>query len=203
MEVFLNCAVDRKGRMAGPGGEAVRISDDVDLRRVHAMRADCDAILVGVGTVLQDDPSLRVKPQYAKGGDPVRVILDTDLRTPPVARVLDGSAPTRIYTTKRGRFEEAQTVRVPAGAGGVDLAAVLVDLEKHGLRQVMVEGGPTVLRAFVDADLWHRWTIFEAAMDLGHGPGLWGGLPYTTQAGMHLVSKEPVGAGTLWTFSRG
>lgn len=200
MHVVLNCAVDRHGRMAGPGGEPVRISTEGDLRRVHALRAQSDAILVGVETVLRDDPSLRVRSAYAEGPDPVPVVLDTHLRTPATARVV--RAGTRIYhhaaSTTLG---DATLVRVPLAGKRLDLAAVLHDLETAGVQRLMVEGGPTVLQAFIEAGSWVTWTVFQADADIGDGPGLWDGLPEAQPAGVGLVSKESRDGGVLWTFS--
>lgn len=203
VRVLMNCAVDAKGRMAGPGGEPVRISSAEDLRRVHQMRAACDAILVGVGTVLRDDPSLRVKPELAKGPDPVRVVLDSTLRTPATARVLDGATPTRIYHSHEGSLPGANCVVVPTGEGGVSLPHVLHDLEEAGIRRLMVEGGPTVLRSFVAASLFDVWTVFQSPIDVGDGPGLWGGLPKQVPADLRVTGKDPVAGGVLWTFSPG
>ena len=200
MRILLNCAVDRAGRVAGPAGEPARISTVADLRRVHALRASCDAILVGVGTVLRDDPHLRVKAEFAEGPDPVPVVLDSSLRTPAAALVL--SPRTLIYHVAGGKSPGGTCVRVPAGLGGVELAAVLGDLRQRGLQSVLVEGGPTVLRSFVRAGLWDRWTVFQAALDLQDGPALWDELPNEDGGdGVACIGREDALGGTLWTFS--
>lgn len=186
--VHLNCAIDAQGRVAGPGGQPAKISTDADLRRVHGLRATYDAILVGIGTVLADDPSLRIKPEHADGPDPIPVILDGRLRTPPGARIVRPD--TRIYHHIEGRIDGATCIRV-AGPP-LDLHAVLEDMHAAGIRHVLVEGGPTVMQAFVAAGLWDRWTVFQADLDLGDGPTL-GQLPDGT--------SEAALGGTLWTFS--
>lgn len=172
--IVLNCAVSRDGHLAGEDGQPVLLSDEEDLRRVHGMRASADAILVGVGTVLADDPSLRVKPQYAQGEDPLRVVLDSRLRTPATARVVDGSAPTVVYhaVQAKTRVGHADLVRVPLDAVGVDLHAVLADLADRAVELLLVEGGAQVLAAFLEAGLWDEWTVYEAPVDLGSGPAL-------------------------------
>lgn len=191
--MHLNCAVDAHGRMAGPGGQPARISTDDDLRRVHGLRAEYDAILVGVHTVLRDDPSLRVKPEFAQGPNPIPVILDTRLRTPKQARIV--RAGTRIYhTTGAKKLGQATLVRVGEAPDGVDLVAVLRDLHQAGVQSILVEGGATVLEAFRRAGLWDTWTVFQSGLDLGEGPTLWN----DWQAGG--TSEEALG-GTLWTFS--
>ena len=113
--VIINAAMSVDGKIALADGRGVRISNEEDLRRVHHLRAAADAVLVGVGTILKDDPKLTVKPEYAKGRNPLRVVLDSDGKTPFGASVLDGSAPTLIATTADcGKtFPRAAPVAVP------------------------------------------------------------------------------------------
>lgn len=187
MRVLLNCAVDADGRMAGPGGKPTRISCDVDLRRVHALRAESDAILVGVETVLRDDPSLRVKPELATGTDPTVVVMDRRLRTPPDARCIRPG--TRIYHESAGSIPGATCIQLPQ----VTPAAVCADLAAAGFHQLMVEGGPTVLEAFREAGCWNDWTIYQSTQNLGDGPRL-----RNWPAGGR---RAPLGDGMLWSFS--
>src|SRR5947208_15115613 len=96
--VVINAAMSVDGKIALSGGKPVRLSNEEDLRRVHALRAKADAVLVGIGTVLKDDPKLTVKAEYVKGRNPLRIVLDSRGRTPAGANVLDSSAPTLIVT---------------------------------------------------------------------------------------------------------
>ncbi len=199
--VLLNCAATLDGRMGAADGGPLLISDHVDLKRVHAMRAACDAILVGVGTVLADDPSLRVKPELAgdDAHDPLRVILDSNLRTPPSARVLDGSAPTIVFHAPEANsgLPPGLTDAVPRGAGGgLDLAAVLQVLSDGGVESVMVEGGAKVLGAFIEAGLWDEWMLYQAPRVTGAGPSL----PTFSANAVQLHSAVAQGEGVLWTF---
>lgn len=202
-KVFLNCATSHDGRLAAADGSPVRFSDDADLARVHEMRAECDAILVGIETVLNDDPHLTVKPEHAEGDHPLRVVLDTHGRVPPDSRVLDDAAPTLVVTgPDAAPVPGAQQLRVPLDSDGrLDLEAMLFVLDGLGIRSVMVEGGQAVLHAFLESGLWDRLTVFQAAEPLGgDGPRLWDGDgPEALE--LPLTSKESSGTGTLWTFS--
>lgn len=193
MEVLLNCAVDANGRVAGPGGAPVRLSTDDDMARVHRLRAQCDAIMVGIGTLLADDPSLRVKQAYAEGPDPIPVIMDRRLRTPPAARVMRPE--TRIYHETDGSIPGVTSIRLPL----VTPAAVCDDLADAGITSLLVEGGPTVLRAFINAGCWDAFTVFQADVALESGPRLWDRLPRDGM--LPNTHQQKTLGGTLWTFS--
>src|SRR3970282_1335239 len=96
--VTVNAAMSVDGKIALQDRTGVRISNDEDLRRVHELRASCDAVLVGVGTVLMDDPKLTVKGEHAKGRKPLRVVLDSNGSSPESSAIFDGSAPTLVAT---------------------------------------------------------------------------------------------------------
>lgn len=203
-EVWLNCAISLDGRLAGPGGEPVRLSDEADMDRVHAMRAKADAILVGVETVIKDDPGLRVDPARAQGPDPLRVVLDTRARVPRDARLVTDDGPTLLVVAE-GKGTSAPdgpaVQEVATGRGGLDLAGVLATLHEQGITSVMVEGGGRVLRSFLETALWDRFTVFQAPIILGDGPVFWpGGAP-----GLELPRPgiEAQDGGVLWTFSPG
>lgn len=207
--VWINMAASLDGRVAGPGGRPVRLSDDADLARVHAMRADADAILVGAGTVAADDPSLRVQadrlgPEHraASVRDPLRVILDPDGRLPAASRVFDGKAPSLRVLADGGPADPdggapRDHVRVPRGPGGLDLEAVLAALAERDIATVMVEGGPRVAASFLTAGLWDRFTLYVAPRVLGDGVPLW---PTGVKPLAWSTSVRPAGRGVLWTF---
>ena len=206
MHVHLNCAASLDGRIARPGGAPVVLSGPEDLRRVHLLRSEVDGVLVGVGTVLADDPSLLVRPDVA-GLDaatvrqPARVVLDSRLRTPPSARVLDGRAPCFVVCA-----EAAESRALPgadvlvAGKARVDLKDALAALEARGIRRLLVEGGGTVLGSFLEQDLWDAFTVYLAPVMLGAD-----GVPLAVLEGdvaMTEPDSERLGKGVLLTFAR-
>lgn len=177
--VTVNAAVSLDGRIAGRGGRTLRLSDREDLQRVHRMRAAHDAILVGIGTVLADDPALVIKHEYhAEGGrDPMRVVLDSHHRTPLTARVASGTPPTLIYSVgtedrieRLRKMHGVEVVACPRDASGrVDLEAALGDLKARGIESLMVEGGSRVLASFFRAGYVDRVTLFVAPVLIGEG----------------------------------
>lgn len=149
----------------------------------HALRAACDAVLIGVGTVLADDPRLTVRA--VPGRSPARVILDSGLRTPMTAAVLSPDAPTYLMTdaciSDRAKHR-ALTARqiavrgIPRGRGGLDVAAVLRQLYAEGIRSVVVEGGPRVITSLLAAQLADRVIVSISPQIHGHGAGAVGAL---------------------------
>ena len=137
--VVLKFAQTLDGRIATATGDARWISGEAERRVSHALRAACDAVLVGVGTVLQDDPQLTVR--MVPGVSPMRVVLDSTLRVPDDAKLLEPDAATTILTTERCRSCSApRRCRpgaslcsvLPAGAHGVDVGAALAALRAMG-----------------------------------------------------------------------
>ncbi|MGQ0798350.1 MAG: 2,5-diamino-6-(ribosylamino)-4(3H)-pyrimidinone 5'-phosphate reductase [Methanobacteriota archaeon] len=175
--VVVNAAMSVDGKIALADGRGVRISNDDDVRRVHRLRAQVDAILVGVGTVLKDDPKLTVRREHAKGRNPLRVVLDSDGKTPSKAHVLDGSTPTLVATAEECErtFPKADVFR--AGADEVDLRALLDHLASRGVRSLLVEGGSTVIWSFLRHRLVDEVKVFVASAVLGgqSAPTLAGG----------------------------
>src|SRR5205807_351373 len=107
--IVLKYAQTIDGRIATRTGDSKWISGDAERRISHALRAACDAVLVGVGTVIQDDPQLTVR--MVPGVSPHRVVLDSTLRVPPTAKILEADAPTTILSTHRSGHERRSLLK--------------------------------------------------------------------------------------------
>jgi 3,4-dihydroxy 2-butanone 4-phosphate synthase/GTP cyclohydrolase II len=171
------------GSIALDPGRPFRLSGPEALRMTHALRASHDAILVGIGTVLADDPQLTVR--LVDGRSPLPVVVDSHLRTPAEARLFGGNGgrPAWIATTsgtdQSRRVLEARGARVlrvaPWANGWVDLPLLMRQLAEHGVRRVMVEGGAKIITSFL------RSRLVDYAV-VSVSPRLLGGLPVTTGA---------------------
>src|SRR3712207_2926568 len=177
--VTVSYAQTLDGRLATADGSSRWISAPESLRFAHRLRAEHDAVAVGAGTACKDDPRLTVR--LVPGDDPLRVVVDSTLRTPLSAALLaDGAAEgTVLAVTERaseGRCEEALSMgatvlKVPADAAGrVDLRALLTELYSSlGVRSVMVEGGAALITSFLHARLVDRLAVCIAPKILGRG----------------------------------
>lgn len=176
--VTVSYAQTLDGRLATRTGSSQWISGPETLRFAHELRASHDAIMVGVGTVCRDDPRLTVR--LVTGRDPLRVVVDSTLRTPLMAAVLAGGAATGtvLAVTARAPAHRAAAARalgatvllLPADARGrVDLTALLATLRERGVRSIMVEGGAALITALLRARLVDRLAICIAPKILGVG----------------------------------
>jgi 2,5-diamino-6-(ribosylamino)-4(3H)-pyrimidinone 5'-phosphate reductase len=208
-EVWVNCAASADGRIAFAEGARARLSSAEDLRRVQAMRADVDGILVGVGTVLLDDPSLRVHWDLlgrAPGAEPTRIVVDGSGRTPEGARVLDGSIPTIVGVSERCHRRFPAHVRtIVAGSARVDLGLLFVRLAELGVRRLLVEGGSEILASVLGAGLFDRFTVYYAPVLIGDGtaPSIVAGRAarsFDDVRGLELRGIERSGEGYVATY---
>ncbi len=175
--MIINAAMSLDGKIAFPDGSPANLSNEEDLARVHRLRAQADAILVGVGTVIKDNPKLTIKPEYAKGTNPLRVVLDSGGKTPDHAHVLDGAAETLIATTVDCTREFARAKVFRTGKDEVDLVALLDHLSSRGVKTLLVEGGSTAIWSFLRQRLADEVKVFVASTVLGGhaAPSLTGG----------------------------
>lgn len=174
--VILKWAQSLDGKLATRTGDARWISDEVARRHAHRTRGRVDAILVGVNTVLADDPLLTCRAGRPKRVA-TRVVLDSRLRTPPACRLVETArqTPTLIVTapeapqSRADRLLEAgcQVQRVPRRGAGLSLAAVLDDLGRRQMTYVLVEGGGRLLGSFLDEKLADELHIYIAPLLIG------------------------------------
>ncbi len=202
--VLVNCAMSADGKIAGPERTQVAISSDEDKARAKGLRRKYDAILVGVGTVIADDPHLTLK-DLDYDTNPIRIVLDPHGRTPDDARILDDRAPT-IMVTLEGCDREWDCEEIyRLGKDEIDLKALLETLaEDVGIESLLVEGGGETIASFFRAGLVDRYSVFVGGLVIGgrtsptpcDGPGrvCEGGLQMT------LVSCEVLGNGAFLTF---
>jgi GTP cyclohydrolase II len=173
--VVVKYAQTLDGRIATSTGDSRWISGEEERRVSHALRASCDAVLVGVGTVLTDDPQLTVR--MVPGASPIRVVLDSTLRIPDGSRVLADDAATTILTTdaspdgRRDRLRRrgVSVLVVPAGPDGVDPIAALAALRRAGIQSLLVEGGARVITSFLSLGVSDRLIVGIAPRVLGSG----------------------------------
>lgn len=181
--VLLKLATTLDGRVAVPGRRYV--VGKRALREVHRLRDRFDAVLVGIGTVLADDPALTVRE--VRGRDPLRVVLDADARTPLGARVVRAKDPQRtvifvardadLRRTKRLRDSGVLLATLPRAAEGLDIRAGLRWLAGQGVNTVLSEAGPRVAASLLRAGLADRVLFLVAPVVGGPGPSALDGLP--------------------------
>ena len=215
-QVLLKLAVSADGKAGLAGRRPVGITGEPARTRVHLMRAESDAILVGIGTVLSDDPHLTCRLPGMLERSPVRVVLDARLRIP-LATAIVGTAretPTWVFAASGAsamaeeilRAKGVEVVRVEARDGSLDLAAVLRKLAERGITRLMVEGGPTVAAAFVQADLVDEAALFRSPNPIGaDGIDALEGLPLsalTQSPRLKSGASESVDGDTLERWER-
>ncbi len=174
--VTLSWAQTLDGRIATSTGDSRWIGGPESLQFAHELRRDNEAILVGIGTVLADNPRLTCR--IPEGRNPIRMVLDARLQLPETAELASvEEAPTVVYTaegvdaqkvtrlTQRG----VEIVSMPAHQGRLPLEAVLADLEQRGVGSLFVEGGATVLTSFLASGLADRAIVVTAPFLLGAG----------------------------------
>ncbi len=167
----IKTAMTLDGKIASRNGEAGWISGEASRERVHELRDAYDAILVGAGTVLSDDPRLTARPAGREGDDPLRAVLDRDLDTPADATVVTEEGETVIYASEAAVEERAEklaalpeTVSVVAVEGPNEAVA---DLRERGASSLLVEGGGETNWSFIEAGVVDRLYVFVAPTLLG------------------------------------
>jgi len=218
MHVVVNAAMSADGKLSTRERDQHRISGTADFRRVDELRAESDAVMVGVGTILADDPSLTIDDAERRAArtdrglpaNPARVVADSRVRTPRDARVLDDAARTYLLVSEVAppdfieEMEEAGATVIAAGERRVDLVTALAKLEGDGVDQLMVEGGGELIFSLFADGLVDELSTFVGSTIIGgrDAPTLADGEGFTDQfPSLSLEDVEKLDDGVLlqWT----
>ena len=214
--ILLKLAVSADGKAGAAGRKPFAITGETVRDHVHLLRAQSDAIMIGIGTALSDDPTLTCRLSGMASYSPVRVILDSALRLRLDCRLARTARETPVWviagTHAPPAAEEAlraqgvEVLRVAERSGRLDLPAVLTLLAARGVTRLMVEGGPTLAAALVAADLVDEAVLFHSPKIIGaDGVDALEGLPLTalTQSRwLGRVESDPVGSDRREVFER-
>jgi diaminohydroxyphosphoribosylaminopyrimidine deaminase/5-amino-6-(5-phosphoribosylamino)uracil reductase len=195
--VILKLAVSADDRIGRAGGRPVAITGEASRTRVHLLRAQCDAILVGIGTVLADDPQLTCRLPGMAARSPVRIVLDRSLRTPGGSRLVHSARETPLWVIASEDAEApaamklgaagAQVIRIPpTGQAGLDLPAILQALSAKGITRLMVEGGSRVASSFVAAGLVDEVWLLRGPASIGAD-----GIPALAALPLGAITQSP------------
>jgi diaminohydroxyphosphoribosylaminopyrimidine deaminase/5-amino-6-(5-phosphoribosylamino)uracil reductase len=214
--VLLKLAISADGK-AGLAGRRPAVITGAEARaRVHGLRATSDAVLTGIGTALADDPLLTCRLPGMAARSPVRIVLDTHLRLPHLSKLVAGAGETPVWiiagtdapfaNETELRSRGVDVLRAPAAGGRIDLAGALRLLAGRGITRLMVESGPILAAAFLEADLVDEAVLFRSQTEIGpDGIDALEGLPLSDITGSPRFASrgtELVGADTIETFER-
>ncbi len=212
---FINSAMSADGKISTRERKQVRISGDIDFDRMDALRAGSDAIMVGIGTVLADDPSLTVKSEKRRAErkqagleeNPIRIVIDSKARISPDADIFKKGEGRKIIivsesapSAKLRELEDIATVIV-AGEDKVDLVASMSKIWEIGVRRLMIEGGATLNWGMVSNGLVDEIYTFVGNLLIGGStsPTLIDGEGFTEEEAMKLdlIEAETMEEGVL------
>ena len=206
--IILNCAASVDGKIALPNRQKLRLSNEEDFTRVHSLRSECDAIIVGIDTIIQDDPSLTVNQKYSSGENPLRIILDTNYRTPENSQILDNKSKTLIAIGEKTPDKKLENVEIiRCGNEEINLEKLMNKLVERGIEKVMVEGGETVLWSFLEKELFDELNVFVSSVIIGGKgtPTVAGGKGYIDEQStlkLNLENIDRIGDGILLQYSK-
>lgn len=205
---ILNCASSADGKIALPNKRKIELSNTEDFERVHDLRSKCDAIIVGINTVIEDNPNLTVNGKYSSGSNPIRVILDTNYRTPKNSNILNDESETIIVIGDKTADRKLPNVKIlRCGNKEVNLEKLLNHLKELNVKNILVEGGETVLWSFLEKKLFNELNIFVSSVIIGgkNTPSIAGGKGFLDKRNilnLELKKFKQMGNGILLTYSR-
>ncbi|MEE8441476.1 MAG: RibD family protein [Spirochaetia bacterium] len=212
--VTITFAQSLDGRIATKAGVSQWISGSETLELAHQRRNDHDAILVGVGTVLADNPQLTCR--LPGGSSPLRVVIDSEVRTPASATLVQTTreVPTLLFASARHARERAADLKSHGAVvvvvaetepGRLDLSEVLAVLAERGIESVLVEGGSAIITSMIAANLWDRLIVVLAPMIIGEGTSSVGDLGVVDLANApraRTVRVYQAGEDVVWEMER-
>lgn len=180
--VILKCAATLDGRIATRTGDSKWVTGEKARRFVHELRHAVDAILVGIGTIQADDPSLTTRLKSDRGVDPVRIVLDTHLSISPDARILQLNSNSDTILVIGNSVTEAKKKTVltagvrlieqPLKDGQIDLKSLMVQLGSMGIASLLIEGGSRVIASAIRSGIVDKAHFFYAPKILGGDDGM-------------------------------
>ena len=219
--VIINAAMSADGKISTPLRKQTKISGSDDFVRMEKLRADSDAILVGIGTVRSDNPSLRLKNEElkqmriskGKSAEPARVVVDSHGSFPDDSDMfVKGSGEVIVVCSESADAKRVEALKkrvtvITAGKTSVDLGVMLDKLGEHGISQLMVEGGASILWSFMSQRLFDEIRIYVGALIIGGktSPTFADGVGFTRPeefTRLTLKSAEPLDDGILLTWLR-
>ena len=207
-KIIINCAMSADGKIALPNRKQIRLSNEEDAKRVNNLRKECDAILVGIGTIIEDNPKLTIKNNTDLSKNPIRIVLDTNCRTPFDSNVLNNEAKTIIAVGNHCKINQLKKSEIiKCGNKQIDIKKLIGELSKKGIGKLLVEGGETVLWSFLNQNLFHEINIFIASRIIGgkETPTMAGGEGFNTKLDtlkLSLKNAEILGNGVLLTYCK-
>ncbi len=214
--VFINSAMSADGKISSIDRKQIRISGKEDLMRVDELRASCDAIMVGVGTILADDPGLRIKSRTLRErrkemgltGEALRIVADSNARTPANAKVLGPGCLIAVsHSAPEERKEKlrASCEMIECGTEVVDLSGLMEKLYDRGIKRLMVEGGARLNWSLIEHGLVDEIYVFIGGMIIGgeRAPSLVDGSGFHSSfPRLSLQSLQKMDDGILlqWSF---
>jgi diaminohydroxyphosphoribosylaminopyrimidine deaminase/5-amino-6-(5-phosphoribosylamino)uracil reductase len=206
--VLLKLALSADGKIAEAVGKRTAITGPEVKARTYLLRAEADAILVGLGTVLADDPDLTCRLPGLEGRSPIRVVVDSRGAIPPRSHLVRTAGKVPLWLLSLAGTPAPEGVDIlacaPGTAGGIDLTDGLAKLAARGVNRVLAEGGARLARGLIEAGLVDELQLFRAPKVLGlQGVDGFAGMPFAeVMAGFRPGPEETLGNDRLSVYVR-
>jgi len=202
--VIINCAMSADGKIASPSGKQIKISCEEDIKRMYKLRNECDAVLVGINTVLNDNPKLTVKEKYVKNPkQPIRIILDSNCKTPINYLAVNDVSKTMIITSRECNKNFGNKVEIIKSKknkdGLIDLKELMELCLCRGIKKLMVEGGGKVIWNFLKSGFVDDIFLYIGPIVIGgeNTPSISGIINNSKNIPLKLINAKKIGPGIL------